>query len=269
MHQGDGWIYGNDIGWNSIANAVNIGDNYWHDNVSIGNHWSDYSGVGDYNISGEYDIFPKKSLDLNASTSIDFEITETGNTMFWGAYALNPSHYKVYANDSLLYDEVWDGNHIETTLDGLLGAGTHEIMVIAFHVSGHSLNTTATAEVTDLTGPVWVTAPSNQEITVGDPFSYQVTATDPSGIEGYSVNDTTNFQISDSGLIMNVVDLEVGVYGLEITVIDPFGNDVTATITVTVLAAPPSGDNTMLLLAAGGGMVVLLIVAVIFMRKRE
>ncbi|MFW9925673.1 MAG: right-handed parallel beta-helix repeat-containing protein [Candidatus Thorarchaeota archaeon] len=270
MNQVDGWIYGNDIGWNSVANAVDIGDNYWHDNVSVGNHWSDYSGVGNYNISGYYDIYPKKSLDLNESTAIDFEITETGNTMFWGAYALNPSHYEVYANDSLLYDEEWDGDQIETTLDGLLDAGAYDIMVIAYHVSGHSLNATAIAEVTDTTGPVWVTAPSNQEITAGDPFSYQVTATDPSGIEGYSVNDTTNFQISTSGLITNPVDLQVGVYGLEIIAVDPFGNDVTATITITVVAATPTGDGTtMLLLAAGAGGVVLLVVVVIFMKKRE
>jgi LPXTG-motif cell wall-anchored protein len=105
---------------------------------------------------------------------------------------------------------------------------------------------------------------------VGDPFSYQVTATDPSGIASYSLNDTTNFQISSSGVISNVVALEVGVYGLEITAVDPFGNEVTATITITVVAAPPTGDGTtMLLLAAGAGGVVLLVVVVIFMKKRE
>ncbi|MFW9925672.1 MAG: nitrous oxide reductase family maturation protein NosD [Candidatus Thorarchaeota archaeon] len=271
------YMFENDIGWNAL-NAIQLyseDKTLWHDNESIGNWWSDYGGAGSYEITNgthivNYDLYPSKSLDLNASSSIDYEVGDTGNIMLWPAQALNPSHYEVYANDSLLYDEVWDGDHIETTLDGLLDAGAHDIMVIAYHVSGHSLNATATAEVTDSTGPAWVTAPSNQEITVGDSFSYQVTATDPSGVEGYSVNDTMNFQISSSGLITNVVDLEVGVYGLEITAIDSFGNDVTATITVTVVAAPPTGDGTtMLLLAAGAGGVVLLIFVVIFMKKRE
>ncbi len=152
------WIFGNDIGWNLLENAADqssVDNNYWHDNVSVGNWWSDYSGMGDYIITafvgpGAYDIFPKKSLDLNASLPIAYEISETGNTMSWDAYALNPSHYEVYANDILLFSEEWDGGHIETNLDGL-SAGKNEIMVIAYHFSGHSTNETAIAEVTDLT----------------------------------------------------------------------------------------------------------------------
>jgi len=271
------WIYGNDIGWNLIENAADetgVGNNYWHDNMSIGNWWSDYSGIGDYIITayvgpGAYDIFPRKSLDLNVSIPIAYEISETGNAMLWDAYALNPSYYEVYANDILLFSEEWDGGHIETNLDGL-SAGNNEIMVIAYHISGHSTNETATAEVTDLTPPEWTVTAQDQEITVGDPFSYQLSAEDPSGIGGFSVNDTTHFQIDSSGLLRNVVGVVAGEYGLNVTVWDKFGNARSVLITVTVLPAPPTGDGTlMLLMAAGGGIVVLLVALTIFMKKRE
>jgi parallel beta-helix repeat protein len=284
------WIFGNDFGWNSDANAADmtgVGNNYWHDNVSIGNWWSNYTGLGDYvitdfAIAGAYDIFPQKSLDLNVSLPIAFEITETGNSMFWGAYALNPSHYEVYSNDSLLYSEEWDGNHIETNLDGLLTAGPNEIMVIAYHVSGHSTNESAIAEVTDLTPPEWTMTVQDQEVTEGDPFSYQLSAEDPSGIAGWALNDTTNFRISSTGLITNVGDLDVGDYGLNVTVWDPFGNTEFVLLTVSVLPPtttpsttpptpppPPPGDDWTLLLVGGVGAAALLLVIAIFLSKRE
>lgn len=55
-------IYGNDIGWNDIANAYDRGfnTNEWDDGVSIGNAWSDYYGIGPYQISRlAIDHFPR------------------------------------------------------------------------------------------------------------------------------------------------------------------------------------------------------------------
>ncbi len=55
-------IYGNDIGWNDLANAydTNLYENYWDDGVSIGNAWSDYYGIGQYQIDRRaIDHFPR------------------------------------------------------------------------------------------------------------------------------------------------------------------------------------------------------------------
>ena len=229
------WIYGNDVGWNSIDNAITNGNSYWHDNVSVGNHWSDYDGQGNYTVTEglAYDLYPAKSLDLNASSPIAYVLFETGNTMLWEAYALHPSHYEVYANESFLYSEVWDGNDIVANVDDL-PAGNNEIMVIAYHISGHSINATAYAEVIDETPPTWSPVPIHQEITVGESFSYRVNATDPSGIGGYSVNDTVNFQISGTGLITNNTNLAVGTYYLEIMVWDVFDNNISQVIMIQV-----------------------------------
>ena len=54
-------IYGNEIGWNYFANAYEyLTTNQWDDGISIGNSWSDYYGIGYYEICpGSIDHFPK------------------------------------------------------------------------------------------------------------------------------------------------------------------------------------------------------------------
>ncbi len=57
----DNLVYGNRIGWNTVANAADYGaDNSW-DNGSLGNWWDDYTGSGTYAIggaAGSNDRFP-------------------------------------------------------------------------------------------------------------------------------------------------------------------------------------------------------------------
>ena len=56
------WIYGNEIGWNDRGNAYDgiWRSNMWDDNVSIGNAWSDYYGIGYYQIARDaIDHFPR------------------------------------------------------------------------------------------------------------------------------------------------------------------------------------------------------------------
>jgi parallel beta-helix repeat protein len=266
-------LYYNDLAWNTVnAEEAFCFDVYWHDNESIGNWWGDYNGAGSYGISNStrivnYDPYPRKSLELSGLISMGYEFGGTGNEAVWPAQALNPSHFEVYANGSLLYSEPWDGIFIETSLDGL-PVGYNVIMVIAYHISGHSINASSSVNVTDTTGPSWVTIPTDQEITVGESFSYQVAATDLSGIGSYNVNDTMHFQISATGLITNVGPLEIGVYSLEITVVDIYGNELTRTITITVVAAPPSDTTLFLVLAVGTGVMIIVLALVMFTKKR-
>ncbi len=266
-------LYYNDLAWNTVnAEEEACYDVYWHDNQTIGNWYGDYGGTGSYGITNgtdivNHDLYPHKSLELNGLTGLSYEFGGTGNVGVWFAQALNPSHFEVYANGSLLYGEPWDGTSIETNLDGL-PVGYNEIMLVAYHISGHSINASSSVTVTDTIGPSWVSIPTDQEITVGESFSYQVTATDLSGIGSYSLNDTVHFQISATGLITNIVPLEIGVYGLQITVIDIYGNELTTTITVTVVATPPNDMTLYLILAVGVGVIIIALVLVIFMKKQ-
>jgi len=266
-------LYYNDLAWNTVnAEEIACYNVYWHDNQSIGNWYGDYSGTGSYEITNgtdivNLDLYPHKSIELGGLTGLSYEFGETGTVGVWFAQALNPSHFEVYANGSLLYSETWDGTSIETNLDGL-PVGYNEIMLIAYHISGHSINASSSVTVTDTIEPSWVTIPTDQEITVGESFSYQVTATDLSGIGSYSLNDTLHFQISAAGLITNIVPLETGVYGLQITVVDIYGNELTIAITVTVVAAPPSDMTLYLILAVGAGVIIIALLLVIFMKKQ-
>jgi parallel beta-helix repeat protein len=55
-------IYGNDIGWNRQVNAYDASWRYneWDDGISEGNGWSDYYGIGYYQISyNSIDHFPR------------------------------------------------------------------------------------------------------------------------------------------------------------------------------------------------------------------
>ncbi|MHA2236723.1 MAG: hypothetical protein ACXABH_15480 [Candidatus Thorarchaeota archaeon] len=112
----------------------------------------------------------------------------------------------------------------------------------------------------DMVAPYFLQDPTNQVIAVGDDFSYKLNATDSSGPPTWEVNDTARFDVSGTGIVTNIVDLEPGVYGLEVTV----------TFSVTVEAGtPPPFDSTMLIVVGGGIAVIVVIVLVIVMKKRS
>ncbi len=263
-------IYGNDIGWNTI-NAYEQGTFsgmyiLWHDNVSIGNWWHNYNYTGYYNITTDIgidnqDLFPSRSLDLERPGPIEYEILETDNVIVWEAYALNPSHYEVFVDGSSVLVEDWDGNDIEYLVDGL-SHGIHTIELTVYHISGHSIGNSTTAEVEDLTPPE-VEGPILIEIILGDDVNVRYIAIDPSGIDSYFVNDTVHFTMSSTGVLTNIVDLELGNYTLLLEIADPYGNAFHMFVTV-VVSAPTNGLPTTLILAIGaGGVIVLLVVVAI------
>lgn len=94
--------------------------------------------------------------------------------------------------------------------------------------------------VQDTTSPVWITTPTDQVLTYGQPLGYRMYATDLSGINQWTVDDITHFSISSSGLLTNNLLLEPGDYSVTITVYDVHGNSLSTMIIITVEAiAPP------------------------------
>ncbi|MBM3246922.1 hypothetical protein FJZ17_00045 [Candidatus Pacearchaeota archaeon] len=73
---------------------------------------------------------------------------------------------------------------------------------------------------------------TNQTVLYGNAFTYQINATDASGISCYTVNDTTNFNVNCSGYLKNNTLLAVGLYNLNITVNDTLNNLASRTIFV-------------------------------------
>ncbi|MHA1483722.1 MAG: right-handed parallel beta-helix repeat-containing protein [Candidatus Thorarchaeota archaeon] len=272
---GDCLIYGNDVGWNTVnARETNTFEGQpliWDDNVSIGNHWHDYDGGGIYWIWNSThgvtpDRFPSISLNVSQAASVDFEILETGNVVEWDAYALNPSHYEVFVDNTSVLVEDWDGGNIEYLVDGL-PHGTHTIGVEVFHISGHSMENGTTADVEDLTAPSDIEGPIHITITVGDNVTAQYSAEDPSGLGQWDVNDTVNFVIDSSGLLTSITDLPVGEYTILVEVSDTHGHTTFLEVTITV-SAGVGLPTTMTIAVIVGGAIAAIIVVVVILKKR-
>ncbi|MFW9959029.1 MAG: nitrous oxide reductase family maturation protein NosD, partial [Candidatus Odinarchaeota archaeon] len=266
------YIYYNDIGWSGEYLVTDIwGGNYWNTS-GVGNWYSDYNGTGTYSIFGiaeAVDYYPSSSLYLGTTTPYEYEVGTTGNTMTWAASALNPGTYELLIDGVSQGHVTWDGSPVAADVDGL-PVGVYNVTLIVYHVSGHWLANQSTLTVVDTVAPTWIQTPQDQVLEYNEALSYQLQASDPSGIDSWSVNDTVNFAISSSGLLTNATFLEPGIYYVEITVTDLYSHSVTVTIMITVNEpiGPPI-DPTMLMLAVGGAGAVMVIILVIYMFKKK
>jgi parallel beta-helix repeat protein len=267
------WIYYNDLVANGGGDALELnstGQNYWDDNVSMGNWWWEIArDLTNYTISNgtatvNFDRYPMTSMWIDDALAAGYEITTTGNSVIWSAYAHNPDYYEVYDGATLLGSGTWTGSDITFIIDGL-SAGLHDLEIVIYHISGHTLTASVAVTVDDETAPTWVSTPTDQVIEYGQALSYQLLAADPSGIQSWAVNDTVHFSIVD-GLLTNNGVLAPGSYGLQITVEDPYGNQLSVIITVTVRE---SLLGPMLLFVAAGGGIVLVVVIIIIAKKKQ
>ncbi|MGY5881959.1 MAG: hypothetical protein RTV31_17060, partial [Candidatus Thorarchaeota archaeon] len=122
--------------------------------------------------------------------------------------------------------------------------------------------------------------PTNQIVTVGEIFSYNLEATSAADLT-WDVNGTA-FDISSSGFLTNATLLSEGVYPLYITVSDSVGNVLTGTLTVSIQAGSTSSTTTNSTTTVNGGFldditgpllivigVVGILVIVIILRRRK
>ncbi|MFO7889180.1 MAG: carboxypeptidase regulatory-like domain-containing protein [bacterium] len=167
------------------------------------------------------------------------QIIDVGEAFSYDVNASDPSGIGSYGvNDTTNF--AIDSYGIITNATAL-AVGEYWLEISASDINGNTNTTTikVTVQDVDTTDPTWDPTPSDQTITVGDPFSYDVDATDANGIDYYWINDTTNFAIDSNGTITNATVLTEGVYSLEIRAYDPEGNFVSAVISITVEAEEP------------------------------
>ena len=269
----DNLIYYNDIGWSGEFLVVDNGmGNYWNYST-IGNWYSDYNGTGTYTISGtasEVDYHPSVSLYCGVTEHSEYEVGTTGNTMTWNSSALNPGTYELLIDSEPQGPVVWDGGAIAADVDGL-AVGEYNVTLVTFHVSGHWLSNQSMLTVVDTMAPAWTVTPQDQTLDHNVALSYQLQASDPSGIDSWAVNDTASFAISSSGLLTNATALEPGVYYVEVTVTDTESHSVTVTIMITVNEPVPPVQplDPALMLAVGGVGVGVVIILIVFVVKKK
>lgn len=145
-------IYRNIIAYNDNSASDNSRDNMWN-LTNCGNYWSDYTGTGVYNISGEagsidyhpfsYDTRPPT---IDHPADIIFEKGTTGHDIAWNASDSHPSHYVVFDNETELISHSWDGALIIVTLDSL-SVGAHFVVIGVYDAFGNSNTDTVIVSV--------------------------------------------------------------------------------------------------------------------------
>ena len=158
----------------------------------------------------------------------------------------------LYNSSGLKYSHTCSSSPCYYNFSGLPD-GTYYLNSSANDSLSHT-NSTPTREIhLDTTSPAWDQTPQNQTITYGQSFSYDLNASDPSGIDIYWVNDTSNFAMNGStGELKNNTLLAAGLYWLNISVNDTFGNilssiifvNVTQGVTGLTLSSSPSWSVT-------------------------
>jgi parallel beta-helix repeat protein len=104
--------------------------------------------------------------------------------------------------------------------------------------------------VQEISLPEWIVGPTDHVVDYGNAFETGLIVTDESGIAYWSINDTSNFALTVIHLnvsgynfgwlllqITNTSVLTAGVYTLNVTAVDPYGNSLSGIFTVTILEA--------------------------------
>ena len=164
------------------------------------------------------------------------------------------------------------------------------LTIRAFDYMHNMIEKTITISYIDTTEPIWTVAPSDQQIFEGQSFSLQLEAYDLNVPLTWSVNDTSNFSVSSTGLITSNAILSIGNYGINVSVSDLVGNTLSRTFRLRVLPHPlttststtttgivttttpqPIGSNLMLLIiiAASIGGVAVLVIGVMIWKKKS
>ncbi len=177
--------------------------------------------------------------------------------------------YDVNATDLSSIDHYWvnDTTTFSISSAGLITNATSlPVGVYWLEVRGYdpySQYCTATIKITvqDTTSPVWITLPADQTLHYRESLNIQLAASDHSGI-AWSINDTTHFAIDATGRITSTITLAVGSYGLNVTLIDPYGNWQSVTFRVTVVPAISPIPPIMPILVPG--LIIVCIVALAF-----
>lgn len=281
----------NEISWNVFAdsstNAIDDGTG----NVFDHNYWAGYGGsdidsdgIGDvpYIFTGNNDSYPLVYLptppkwneiptDLIVEFSLSFFYLDLNVTC--------PSPLTWQVNDTLFSID----NHGGIFSRSILPIDKYGLKVDVTSIYGIKLSIAFSVTVSDTRSPSWLIIPIDQELEYGAEFVYQIAAADLSGIDHWWLNDTEYFSIDEFGVIRSNTILSPGVYGLNVTVFDPYYNNLSAVFSINVIGGSstltettgPTNSTrdvfdsvmTFLLGALLGGVVVLILVIVLLKRS--
>jgi parallel beta-helix repeat protein len=208
------------------------------------NYWSDYGGVdanndsiGDtpYSFTGNSDPHPLMLMPTPPKwneTPTDQTITEF-DVLYYDLNVTSPSPVTWAVDDTGNFTIDANGT---LTSNGILPIGEYDVKVNVTNIYNFTTKAEFTVIVVEGISPTWDFTPVSQIIEFGEPFYYDVNATDPSGIDEWWLSDAHSpyFSIDSAGVIRNATILDVSVYDFTINVNDTYGNELSITIAVTV-----------------------------------
>ncbi|MFX1509303.1 MAG: alkaline phosphatase [Promethearchaeota archaeon] len=152
-----------------------------------------------------------------------------------------------------------------------LAVGDYGVEVHVNDSSGLILSSTFQFQIRDTIAPTWLNIPEDQIVEYGLGLVLRLNATDRSGITDWLVNDTSNFEISNLGLLESTTGATGVTFGLNVTAFDPYGNAASITFRVTfqdsTWTPPPPGIPGFPLLSIIIGFTLTISLALVFRRR--
>jgi len=193
-------------------------------------------GVGNFNMS------LNRSFVLNYSDTVSPIFTQQpkNKTHEFGDDFI----YKINATDNFQFSHftVNDSNftinssgHLRNY--SLVAVGAYHLNVTAIDAYGNTNSTYFNVNVTDTTPPTIIEILNTTE-QLGVPLVRELLAFDLSGIYNWSVNNTVNFTINNTGWLFNNSHLAEGVYWLNVTINDTYNNSIWAEFKVNITNDP-------------------------------
>ncbi|MFW9966335.1 MAG: DNRLRE domain-containing protein [Candidatus Thorarchaeota archaeon] len=264
------FIYESDSVEYNGSPLVNATTYYWrvrtYDSMGIWSPWA--TGIFRYEILESAPVWSNLAettspIELGESMTVSIDVTHTTgiNQVLLEFNGMN--HTMSKSGDSFSYSWIPDS------------VGTIAYTVYMEPYSGSWTSVSDSVGVVDTTAPTWVQSPADKVLMFGEPLSYQLMATDLSGIATWTIDDTTNFEIND-GLVTNKIVLAPRGYHLNVTVTDNEGNTASSTFIVAVLESttttptqPIPFDASIGIIAALAGVIVVLVIIIIVQNRKS
>ncbi|MFX1368154.1 MAG: hypothetical protein ACFFAY_06135 [Promethearchaeota archaeon] len=202
--------------------------------LSVGDYWIEIRAYDPYGNFGSASI----KVTVQDTTSPEWieipvtRIVELGLIFSYDLNASDPSGIGQWTVDDTINFDM-DPNGVLTNAS-TLSVGSYWIEIRAYDIYGNYLSAFISINVTDTTAPNWDVPPIDQVLELGHDMSYDLNASDLSGIDHWTINNTVEFSISSAGIVTNVVRLAVGTYWVEVSAYDPYGNILAFAFMVTV-----------------------------------
>jgi hypothetical protein len=153
-----------------------------------------------------------------------------------------PLSYDTDASALTSIDDYWLNDTTTFAIDGTglltnttpAAVDTHSLQLWVNDTSDNRINANITITIEAAAPPAWVQPPTDQSLELGQTFSYDLDATDRSGLDTWWINDTTTFTIDATGQISSILSLSLGAYGLQVSVNDTLGHVQTTSFTLTI-----------------------------------